>query len=679
MSKKRMPSALPIMHRAAKIDAPPPKDGERRSGPDPGRFEFAVSSEEPVRRWFGDEVLLHNKENVRTGRLDEGQVPALFNHDPNQQLGIVDSYTLKDGVLRVSGPFGPSPFAQEKRADYDAGILKSASVGYKIHTMVRTITEDDGDDTEQEEDDARCEVRDWEPFDASLVTIPADYTVGAGRAEDAGQEFPVQIETITLRSAAAAAAPVVEVTHEQPTNKERTMAEPVKDQNAEAQAELARRSDIMATATDPDFRSYVSIDDAQKAIADNTPAEKFRDLVARKIVAANNVDKVGTAGDNLFQEMDKRDQKRYSVFRLVRSMVQKDFNLPASMCDATLEREYSAELAKRLKISTAGILIPANMQRALGTQGAAAGSGQLGLTSEAAAVSTITQPEVIELLRNRPRVEQLGARHIGGLQGVVKFPRQSAAASAQWVGEGASTTSSDLAMDSVAVTPHRISAQTAWTIELLAETSPDVEGLARADQDKVIQLALDLAALSGSGGVQPTGLLATSGLALLSPSGTAQTSGGNALSWADILAFEATVAAANADSATSAWMFTPEVRSTLKATPKFASGYAVPIWNDGPKDPLGIDTEGPAGYRAAITNQLSKVGTKSGVTGSVLHTGVFGDWSQLVIADWGAREIVVDPYTQAGNAAVVVTQRALYDVMIRHIAAFVANPYIAVK
>jgi HK97 family phage major capsid protein len=671
MSKKRIPAALPIQYRVAKIEATP-KDGERLSGPDPGRFSFALTSEEPVRRWFGDEILNHGKDNVRTDRLAAGMVPLLFNHDPNQHLGRVDGYKLKDGVLSVEGQFGNSPLAQEKRRDYDDGILNAASGGYKVHKV--TTTEDEENPNAAD----RVDVTDWEPFDASLVTIPADPTVGVGRAEDDGKEYPVEVETIARRSA----DPEPAQPQPEPKQEKRDMAEAAVGPSAE-QLEIARRNDIMAVATDADFRRYVTIDEAQEAISKGTTANQFRDTVARKVVGANDASKVGTAGGNLFAEMDKRDQKRFSVFRLVRYLTNqaRPGAFPVSQCDAQLEREYSDELKKRLKINTEGPLIPDSLSmRALGTQTIASGAGQIAVTSEAAALSTITQPEVIELLRNRPRVEQLGARRMGGLQGVVRLPRQSGAATAQWVTEGANVSAADLAMDYISVTPHRIAAQTAWTVELLAETSPDVEGLARADQDMVIMLALDLAALVGTGANgQPLGLMGTNGLALLSPSGVAFTDGGQPLTWADVLAFEKTVAAANADVATSAWMFTPEVRSQLKATPKFASGYAVPIWADGPKDPLGIDVSGPAGYRAGITNQLPKNGTHSGVTGSILHTAIFGDWSQLIIADWGAREVVVDPYTQAAAGAVVVTQRGLYDVAIRHIAAFAANSTIAVS
>jgi len=195
----------------------------------------------------------------------------------------------------------------------------------------------------------------------------------------------------------------------------------------------------------------------------------------------------------------------------------------------------------------------------------------------------------------------------------------------------------------------------------------------------VLNLALDLAAISGTGtSGQPTGIMATSGLTLLTPSGTAFSDGGAPLTWNDVLAYESTVAAADADVFTSGWLVTPEVRKQLKGTPKFPSGMAVPIWDDGKKDPDGLE-EGPLGYRAGVTNQLAKNGTKSGVTGSILHNSIFGDFGQLIFADWGVSEVVVDPYTQANSGAVVITNRSLHDIAIRHIAAFVANPYIAIS
>ena len=673
MSAKPIPSAIPIQHRAAKVVAAP-KEGERLSGPDPGRFDIALSSETPVRQWFGNESLKHGKDNIRTQRLKDGMVPLLFNHNPSQHIGAVDSHEVKDGVLRVQGLFSNSPLGQEKRQDYDDGILKAASAGYRIHKMVRTEDEDNPNAPNN------VDVTDWEPYDASLVTVPADPTVGQGRSAGS-DDFPVEIEVVK-RSIDPPATPLAEVVRENRNpkpNQEKQPMDPV-TQSTEA-VELRRTQEILAVAGDKDFSKYVSFDQARKAIAEGTTAEAFKDLVARKIIEANDASKVGTAGDAVFSNLTEKDQKRYSVMRLVRSQVNqtKPGTFDKKISDAGFEFEVSQELKRNLKTETNGILVPNAAYRTLGTQTIAAAGGQLGLASESATVSTITRPDVIEMLRHRPRVKALGARTLGGLQGIIRIPRQDTANVAYWTTEGMAGTAADLTTDFITMQPRRITQQTSWSIELLAEASPDIEGLARMDLDKVLNLALDLAAISGTGtSGQPTGIMATSGLTLLTPSGTAFSDGGAPLTWNDVLAYESTVAAADADVFTSGWLVTPEVRKQLKGTPKFPSGMAVPIWDDGKKDPDGLE-EGPLGYRAGVTNQLAKNGTKSGVTGSILHNSIFGDFGQLIFADWGVSEVVVDPYTQANSGAVVITNRSLHDIAIRHIAAFVANPYIAIS
>ena len=673
MSNKRIPAALPMQYRAAKIEGAP-KEGERLSGPDPGRFSFALTSEEPVRRWFGDEILNHGKDNVRTERLDAGKVPLLFNHDPNQHLGRVDGYALKGGVLRVEGMFGPSPLAQEKRADYDAGILNAASGGYKVHKVVRTEDEDNPNAPD------KVDVTDWEPFDASLVTVPADYTVGSDRAEG-GKEFPIEIETVSRRSAdptpAPAAPPVIEV---QPKEENRTMAETANIPSA-AEVELKRVQEILAVAADKDFGKHCSQDEVRKAINDKTTADAFKDVVIRKIVDANDATKVGTLGSNTFASADKKDQRNYSFVNVLRAAINEGRpNTFRDNVETTREREMSNELGKRLNMNTTGFFVPMEaLTRALGTQAIGSGAGQLAITSESAAVMTTTHPEVIELLRNRPRVQALGARTLGGLQGIVRLPRQSAAGTWQWLGEGASVSPSDLAMDFISVQPRRGSTQSAVDIELLASTSPDVEALMRADFNRIRALGLDTAALTGPlGGPGPVGLLNVSGLALITTTGTTMPSGGKAPSYADYIAFETATAVANADVATSGWMLTPETRALAKATQKFAGANAEPIWREGKYDPNGLQ-DGPLGYQAGVTNQLPKNLTHAGVTGSVLHAGIFGDWSQFVLADWGVVEVVYDPYTNAGAGAIVLTMRSLHDTAVRHIAAFAASTVIAVS
>ena len=648
-----IPASLGVQYRTVRIARETPEDGA-----DDNRFAFSISSEEPGRQWFGTEVLSHAPKAIRTQRLERG-VAALFNHDRDAHLGRTDKFSIKNKKLMVEGFFGPSPLAQEKKADYAAGVLVDVSIGYAIYH----ITRDQVGEFPSEEDTLL--VDDWEPLEVSLVTVPMDCTVGVDRA--VGQLIPVAVETVRrsvatpeVQPAAPAAIPVViEV---------RTMPEVTQpDANI---LELARRDRIMAIASDKDFSKYISTDEARQAIAANTSAEAFAESVSRKIIAANEADKVGTAGSAVLADLGK-DAKRYSLARAHRAAI-RDYKATAfAPEDDKLEREVSAEISKRLGKTTGGLFIPNSVTR---TQTASAtGSGLTALTS---VVGTFTEPELIEMYRNRARVLALGATRLGGLSGIIRLPRQTSAASAAWQSETTTSSVSNVTTDYVAITPKRLSMQNAYTVELLAESSVDVEGMLARDRAKVLNLAIDLASINGAtGGANPVGMLQTSGLATVTSSGTALTSTGKALSYLDYLAMESVLAAANADSANAGFLVTPETRALAKGTPMFAAGYAMPIWNSNQRDPEGLET-GPLGYKAGVTNQLPKNLTYSAVNN--LHAAIFGDFSNLIVADYGASELIVDPFTQAAGGIYVVTERMLLDVEIRHITAFVACLTVAV-
>ena len=640
-----LPKSLPRQYRAMRV--------EREATTDGSRFAFALSSEQPAQQWFGTEVLKHDKENIRQDRL-KGGVPLLFNHDADQHMGVVDGYSIKDGVLRVEGKWSSSAFAQEKKRDYDDGILKDASVGYLIHKIQRD------QEGEYPSSDDTLNVTDWEPLEASLVTIPADPTVGVGRSADGRQEFPVAIE-IRRRDvpAAPAAIPTIEV---------RQMAEETNKAAEQAAAEIARRDRIMALASDKDFQKHVSVEETRSALESGMSVADFSDKISRKIVAASNADKVGTAGENVVRDAGK-DAKRYSYAKAYRMAVNQAKPGTFKQEDSAFEREVSAEISKRVGLNTGNVVIPSVMSS---QRTATAGTTASGFVSQANILGIDVHPEVIELYRNRARVLALGATRMGGLSGIVRLPRQDSAATAQWLGETSAVTASDVTTDYVALTPKRLSIQNGYTVELLAESAVDVESLLAADRAKVLALAIDLATIVSGGAPAPVGLFGQSGLALITTTGTALTTG-HAPSYTDILGFESTVAAANADVASMGWLVTPETRKILKGTPMFASGYAMPIWGSNQRDPSGLE-EGPLGYKAGVTNQLPK----NFGAGTDLHAGVLGDWSQCIVADWGASELIVDPYTQAAAGIYVITERALLDVEFRHVQAFAVSETIAV-
>ena len=147
-----------IIHRSMALEAVATKDDT---------LTLSFSSESPVARSFGDEVLSHAAGAVDLSRLNDG-APLLWNHDPNQLLGVVESAQISSSKGRAVVRWGASPEAQQRRADVENGVIRNVSVGYQIDELQR-----------------QGEVyvaTSWTPLEISLVSIAADPNVGIGRS-----------------------------------------------------------------------------------------------------------------------------------------------------------------------------------------------------------------------------------------------------------------------------------------------------------------------------------------------------------------------------------------------------------------------------------------------------------------------------------------------------------------
>lgn len=131
----------------------------------------SVSSDEPYKRWFGTEILSHEPGAVDLSRIEKGAVALLFNHDRDALIGKVSNPQLRNGRLYVDLRFSQSEAGQQALADAKDGILTECSIGYSVAKF------------EVDEDEETYTATKWELFECSLVTIPADHTVGVGRSE----------------------------------------------------------------------------------------------------------------------------------------------------------------------------------------------------------------------------------------------------------------------------------------------------------------------------------------------------------------------------------------------------------------------------------------------------------------------------------------------------------------
>lgn len=321
--------------------------------------------------------------------------------------------------------------------------------------------------------------------------------------------------------------------------------------------------------------------------------------------------------------------------------------LLARMSDPTLdvgdyELRVSQDLARKSGRRPSGQFVPYTaLTRALtvGTGGGSSG-GKLVETELQAA-------QLIELLRNRSAVIDAGARVLTGLVGNVAIPRQTAGAGAYWVAESGAPTEAAQAFDQVALTPKTVGAFTDISRKMLLQSSIDVSGFVASDLMATLALAIDSAAINGTGASnQPTGILNAAGVTNTDLSGAAVT-------WSHIVALETAVATANADAAASCvYIMGAAAAAKLRTTLVCPTG----------PDPILTGHNGAAkvnGYRAMISNQVPA------------GTIIFGNWADLVIAQWGAgADINLDRATHSASGGLRVVALQDVDIALRHPASF---------
>jgi HK97 family phage major capsid protein/HK97 family phage prohead protease len=589
----KQPMKLPALRRDLTADI------EVRSG---DRITFPFASDAPVERGWGREIL--DMRGMDTSRFTAGAVPLLFNHNWDNVVGMSEkAWVGADNRAYVQARWFDHPDAQKVRSMVEAG-LRNVSFGYRV-----TEYEDAGN--------GDYIARSFEPHEVSIVSVPADASVGVGRSED-NEHLEVRILRAGSEMAESTAA------HE-----DEHMTE--KDSSAATSADMIREVD--PTAEKLRQRALENLGDQYGIHGDVIRRWKDEDIsvgeatrqtlkiIAERTKADNAVTAVG---------LSPREQRQYSLIRAINGVVHKDWK------HAGLELEAHQEIQKRTGkiLSENSFFVPLEVQKrdlAVGSSG----GGYL--------VATDTGG-FIELLRNRSVALQMGATRLSGLQGNVALPKQTAAATAYWLaGETSSITESQPTISQLTLGPKTVGAYTEISRQLTLQSSPDAESLVMSDLARVVALAADVAALRGSGsGGEPQGIVGTTGIGSVS---------GTSLGYAGALEFQTDVAAANVMPARGGYVTTPAVAALMMAEQRFSS-TDTPLW-------VGNIWDGQmVGFRAMASNQMSSA------------TMLFGAWEDLIWAEWGILEVEVNPY--ASFAAGIIGVRAMYtmDIGVRYAGSF---------
>lgn len=601
---------------------------------------FPFSSETPVERMFGNEILSHDPGAMNMDRISSGAAPLLFNHDPGDPIGMITSAEVKNRRGYATARFFNTPRAQQVRQMVIEG-MRNVSVGYSINQA------------RENPKTADFVVTDWTPFEISIATVPADASVGVGRAA------AVETEARVTRD-----PPPEPAGNSEPEAGDKpafSSASPAETIAAPAATRSIAMTDVITPAAGPLADSAVANDGTQlerlrirtihdlcrqHKVDDKTRDEWIDNGMTVDVASSKILDILAERGRNQPDQptrvgLSNKEIRNYSLNRAIQSILGH-----GNWDKAGLEFEAHKAIRDKLNRDCGknSFFVPVEVQeRGAGTMekrdltvASSPGGGYL--------VETSNQG-FIDILRNRSVAMAMGARRLTGLQGNLTVPKQTAAATAYWLSSESSTiTEGSLTLGQMALSPKTVGAYVEISRQLLLQSSPSAEQVTMTDLAAQLALAVDTAAINGSGSSgQPLGILGTSGVGT-GPSGTS-------LDYANVLKFQSDVAGANALTSSCGYVTTPTVAGLLMARTPFTYANRA-IWDGSMLD------ANVAGFRAMSSNQMPTA------------TMLFGDWLQLVIAEWGILEVEINPV--ANFQAGIVGVRAIYsvDIGVRYAGAF---------
>lgn len=575
-----------------------------------------VSSEEPVKRQFGMEVMDHTKENMNLEFLNSGRAPLLLDHDMEKQIGVVESVELDENArrLRASVRFGKGEQASEVFNDVVDGIRQNISVGYRVDKKVER--EDDP------EDYYRVATT---PMEISIVSIPADQSnlVGVGRSSSETLKSTIQI-------------------------KEKDMSEKI-DLDA-VRAEAAKSASKNAKEIMTLARKHNKADLGEDAIGRGIDIAEFRGELLDVIGNDKPLDTPVTV-----IEQSAKEKRTYSLGRMIQAQVTGDWK------NAGYERELSDEITRRTGKQSQGFYVPDFAWRS-GVMTTAATGAIAGENVTDQFVPTIQRGDLfIEALRAKQVMANLGVTYLGGLTNRVRMPKIATGAAAGFVEEAGDVSDQSPTDAGVTLQPRTLGAFATMSRLLMLESIPAIEQIVQDDLLRSIADKIEYYAINGSGSSgQPTGILTDGNVNNLDISAGTDVA---ALTWADITDLVKLVEEDNGvvNAATLGFLTNPKVKAKMANTVKVATTDSVMLLND-PWNAI-------YGYKAEFTNNVPS-DLDPGDGGSDASAMIFGDFSQLMVGLFGAPSIIVDPYSGSKSGDVQISVMQEVDVALRNAISF---------
>lgn len=543
-----------------------------------------------------NEILIINENSVDLSRLNNG-APLLFNHDTDKLLGMVQKAWIIEDRVYVRVRFSANDeFAERIYKDILDGIIKNVSIGYQI---------EDYEDKKENGIYNRYVIK-WMIFETSIVSIPADNTVGIRNLKikerknmlkrnkkECGEEKPLEEKECDKLEEKDLAEDEEKLESEQ-AEQEVSESEKVDAEQAETadekkddektiedlKAELAELKDEIAKLQEKPVDDKKPVDDQavkeMETIAENfdVPKEELQKAIDKKLTVKEFKNIVKSFNINNIKERKnmKHEFRDYLKAR--------DFEKPFVLRDFT------------------GF-------------------------SDSDLVGTQTLPLIAALDK---RLGVKGYRAINGLHSNLSLPVQSSRIEVATKDINVDAVDSNPGFTAVTLSPKKITGSVLIGKEMLANTNSDVEAFVIDSLLKEISYTIEQKMLAAVASAATT---------------TITYSSINAITWGDILAMEAAVDGYLLDNL--AFVMNPAAKAALKQIVKASDAITGFICEDNKVNGYDVNTTG-----VALNDNI-----------------LFGDWSQLVLASWNeGMQILVDPYSysRAGNLLIVAS--ALVDTAV---------------
>lgn len=612
--------------------------------------EFPVSSEYPVERWYGYEILDHSPGAIRMDRFQSGAAHKDGHEGP--QVGKIEKAWLNQSERRLweSVRYSKSSHASEVFQDVVDEIKQNVSLRYIVHEMV----------LEKEVDGvAYYRIIDWEPVHSCEETDPADPTVGHNRSDEEGtenviplnlseasEEIRTQIENFNNSEGKNKGLKILLTNNSKRSDKKMTDEEKreleEKQRKAIADAEVNGATRAAERIAD----IYAMVDDFQKDVPGINLREKAQDFIKdpvktgpdfyKEVIKPARQDPNALRTPDTQLDMPDSDVRDYSMTKVVRAVSTGDFS------DLKVEMEAHRALCKKLgrTVSHKSILVPYDIQKrtlpAIDLSRLPVGMRNMIVGTDASGGYTVKEQWVpqsfVELLFSMFTYDKLPIQVLENLSGNVPMLRELSEVSSYWVGEGNGPTQSDVTWARDTMTPKKVGALTGYSHEFLNQTSLSVEAYVNTKLARSVRKQILGGIISGTGtAAQPKGIKNWTGVGSVV---------GTAFSRDKALDLESLILDADAaDLGEIKWLSRGSTRNTIKK--------------------IAIDTN-KTKFLVSDDNKMIDYDYQiySGITAGDLIGGI---WQALILGIWSVLEITPNQFG-TGFAAGDTVVRALTDV-----------------